>query len=105
MPIYEYEREDGSTFEYHQSMKDQALAECPTTGQKVRRIITGGQINPHLKGGGWTGKDISREEFHRRNLAKDPFYTTLSDHKKIIEDRTKKREAVFKPPKQNFTEL
>ncbi len=52
MPTYEYKREDGTTFEIMQSMSDDALTSCPTTGQKVRRIISGGG-GVVYKGEGW----------------------------------------------------
>ncbi len=42
MPTYEYRREDGSTFEVIQGINDEPLETCPTTGQKVERIISGG---------------------------------------------------------------
>jgi putative FmdB family regulatory protein len=42
MPTYEYKREDGSTFEYQQGINDDPLETCPETGQKVKRIISGG---------------------------------------------------------------
>ena len=42
MPRYEYKRADGSTFEINQRMSDNPLTECPTTGQPVKRIISGG---------------------------------------------------------------
>lgn len=42
MPTYEYKREDGSTFEIFQSMSEDALKVCPTTGQPVKRMISGG---------------------------------------------------------------
>ncbi|MCC5942920.1 MAG: zinc ribbon domain-containing protein [Balneolaceae bacterium] len=42
MPTYEYKREDGTTFEKLQGINDAPLTECPETGQKVRRIISGG---------------------------------------------------------------
>lgn len=42
MPTYEYKREDGSVFEFMQKMSDAPLKVCPTTGQKVTRIISGG---------------------------------------------------------------
>ncbi|REL24759.1 zinc ribbon domain-containing protein [Rhodohalobacter sp. SW132] len=42
MPTYEYKREDGTTFEVFQSMSDDALTVCPTTGQPVKRMISGG---------------------------------------------------------------
>lgn len=42
MPTYEYKREDGSVFEILQGINDKALETCPDTGQKVKRIISGG---------------------------------------------------------------
>ncbi len=41
MPIYEYRREDGTTFEVMQSITEDALTVCPTTGQKVTKHRTG----------------------------------------------------------------
>jgi putative FmdB family regulatory protein len=52
MPVYEYQREDGSIFEMSQRMSDAALEICPTTGQKVRRLISGGS-GVIYKGDGW----------------------------------------------------
>lgn len=42
MPTYEYKREDGTTFEVLQSMSEEPLKVCPTTGQSVKRLISGG---------------------------------------------------------------
>lgn len=42
MPTYEYKREDGTTFEVTQGINDEPLKKCPETGQKVKRVITGG---------------------------------------------------------------
>lgn len=42
MPTYEYKREDGTVFEVFQNMNDNALTECPDTGQSVKRLISGG---------------------------------------------------------------
>ena len=55
MPIYEYEREDGTRFELIQKMSDEPLASCPDTGQKVKRLISESAF--HLKGGGWYKTD------------------------------------------------
>jgi putative FmdB family regulatory protein len=56
MPIYEYKRRsDGSIFEIHQSMKDEPLKKCPTTGDDVERIISASAF--HLKGSGWYTTD------------------------------------------------
>lgn len=52
MPTYEYKREDGTTFEIIQKMSEPALTTCPTTGQKVRRVISGGG-GVVYKGDGW----------------------------------------------------
>ena len=57
MPIYEYEREDGTRFEIIQKMSDDALSECPTTGQKVKRLVSPSAF--HLKGGGWYKTDYA----------------------------------------------
>lgn len=40
MPTYVYKRDDGSTFEFDQSITEDPLEECPETGQEVERIIT-----------------------------------------------------------------
>lgn len=42
MPTYEYKREDGTTFEVMQGINDEPLKKCPDTGQKVKRVISGG---------------------------------------------------------------
>lgn len=39
MPVYTYRREDGTTFDIQQKFLDDPLTVCPTTGQKVVRII------------------------------------------------------------------
>ncbi len=42
MPTYLYRREDGTTFEIEQRITEDSLETCPTTGQAVKRVITGG---------------------------------------------------------------
>ena len=61
MPTYVYRREDGSTFEIEQSIKDDALTTCPTTGQKVTRIIAGG-TGLIFKGSGFYLTDYARKQ-------------------------------------------
>lgn len=56
MPTYEYKREDGSTFEITQKMSDDALKTCPTTGQPVKRMISGG-TGVVYKGSGYYNTD------------------------------------------------
>ena len=56
MPTYVYRRADGSTFEVFQRITEDALEECPTTGQPVRRVISGG-TGFILKGSGFYQTD------------------------------------------------
>lgn len=72
MPTYEYKREDGSTFEVWQGINDEPLTECPETGQKVRRVISGG-AGVVYKGDGWyvtDYKDNDRKEKARKEKEK-----------------------------------
>jgi putative FmdB family regulatory protein len=56
MPTYEYRRKDGSVFTIQQRMSEDALTLCPTTGQQVERIISGGG-GVIYKGSGWYVKE------------------------------------------------
>jgi putative FmdB family regulatory protein len=51
MPIYVYERADGSRFEIRQGFHDDALTTCPDTDQPVRRVINPAPVI--FKGSGW----------------------------------------------------
>lgn len=59
MPTYIYRREDGTTFEIEQRITEDALATCPTTGQPVTRVITGG-TGLIFKGSGFYLTDYAR---------------------------------------------
>lgn len=67
MPTYEYKREDGTTFEIKQSIKDEPLEKCPDTGQKVKRMISGGG-GVVYKGDGWYVTDYKNND--RKEKAK-----------------------------------
>lgn len=60
MPTYEYKREDGSTFEIDQRITEDALKVCPTTGQPVKRLISGG-AGLVFKGSGFYLTDYARK--------------------------------------------
>ena len=49
MPVYEYRRPDGSTFEVLQSFSDDPLTHDPETGVPVARVLHPPAI--HVKGG------------------------------------------------------
>src|SRR6476659_3056932 len=55
MPIYVYERADGSRFEIRQGFNDSALTEDPETGVPVRRVLQPAPII--FKGSGWYKTD------------------------------------------------
>lgn len=60
MPTYEYKREDGTTFEIEQRITEEPLKECPTTGQPVKRLISGG-AGLVFKGSGFYLTDYARK--------------------------------------------
>ena len=60
MPTYTYRREDGTTFEIEQRITEDALQTCPTTGQAVTRIVTGG-AGLVFKGSGFYLTDYARK--------------------------------------------
>jgi predicted nucleic acid-binding Zn ribbon protein len=63
VPVYVYRRQDGSTFEIEQRMTADGLVSCPTTGQRVERVLQ--PFTPHYKGTGFYSTD------HRRPKVKE----------------------------------
>ncbi len=55
MPIYEYKRADGTTFEVIQKFSDDPLTNDPETGEPVERVYTAPAI--HFKGSGFHNTD------------------------------------------------
>lgn len=78
MPTYEYKREDGSTFEISQRMSEDSLTICPTTGQKVKRVISGGS-GVVYKGGGWYVTDYKNGG--NKDTSTSPEATTKASEK------------------------
>lgn len=60
MPTYVYKREDGTTFELEQRITADSLTHCPTTGQRVERVISGG-TGLIFKGSGFYITDYARK--------------------------------------------
>jgi putative FmdB family regulatory protein len=67
MPIYEYRRPDGSTFEILQSFSDEALTSDPETGVKVQRVLHAPAV--HFKGKGFYNTDYGTRKRQRENAA------------------------------------
>ena len=63
MPIYEYRRPDGSTFEVEQRMSEDALTEDPETGVPVERVLH--PVAIHFKGKGFHNTDYGTRRRNR----------------------------------------
>jgi putative FmdB family regulatory protein len=63
MPIYEYRRPDGSTFEVLQSFSDDPLTEDPETGVPVERVFHAPAV--HFKGSGFYNTDYGTRKRQR----------------------------------------
>lgn len=63
MPLYEYRRPDGSTFEVLQSFSDAPLTADPESGVPVERVLHAPAI--HFKGKGFYATDVGREKQRR----------------------------------------
>src|SRR5476649_503091 len=67
MPIYEYRRPDGSTFELQQSFSEDALTTDPDTGVPVERVLHAPAV--HFKGKGFYNTDYGTRNRQRETAA------------------------------------
>jgi putative FmdB family regulatory protein len=67
MPIYEYRRPDGSTFEVVQSFSDEPLTHDPETGVEVQRVLHPPAV--HFKGKGFYNTDYGTRKRQRESAA------------------------------------
>src|SRR3984885_11207227 len=67
MPIYEYRRPDGTTFEIQQSFSEEALTVDPDTGVAVERGLHAPAV--HFKGKGFYNTDYGRRKRQRVTAA------------------------------------
>ena len=67
MPIYEYRRTDGTTFEVLQSIMDDPLTTDPDTGQPVERVLHAPAV--HFKGSGFYNTDYGTRKRAREKAA------------------------------------
>jgi putative FmdB family regulatory protein len=63
MPIYEYRRPNGTTFEVMQKFSDDALTVDPDTGVPVQRVLHAPAI--HFKGKGFHNTDYGTKRRNR----------------------------------------
>jgi predicted nucleic acid-binding Zn ribbon protein len=67
MPIYEYRRPDGTTFEMQQSFSDEPLKVDPDTGVPVERVLHPPAV--HFKGKGFYNTDYGTRKRQRETAA------------------------------------
>lgn len=67
MPIYEYRRPDGTTFEVQQPFSDEPLAVDPDTGVPVERVLHPPAV--HFKGKGFYNTDYGTRARQRETAA------------------------------------
>jgi predicted nucleic acid-binding Zn ribbon protein len=58
VPVYVYRRQDGSTLEIEQRISEDSLVSCPTTGQRIERVLQ--PFIPRYKGTGLYSTDHRR---------------------------------------------
>lgn len=81
MPIFVYEREDGTVFEEILKYKDRDITVCPTTGQQCTRVEFPG-ANFHLKGGGW-----EKDGYRPRPKAKRTIESHIDEHRSDLKEQ------------------
>ena len=86
MPIYEYRRPDGTTFEVLQRMSDDPLTEDPETGVPVERVFRPPAI--HFKGSGFHNTDYGTR---KRNREKES--SSSSNDSKPAEKKTESKSS------------
>src|SRR5271170_373901 len=67
MPIYEYRRPDGTTFEIQQSFSDETLKVDPESGVPVERVLHAPAV--HFKGKGFYNTDYGTRNRQRESAA------------------------------------
>jgi predicted nucleic acid-binding Zn ribbon protein len=95
MPIYEYRRPDGTTFELQQGFSEESLTIDPDTGVPVERVLHAPAV--HFKGKGFYNTDYGTRKRQRENAA-----SSDSSSKSDSTDKTdaKKDESPSKPEKK-----
>jgi putative FmdB family regulatory protein len=69
MPIYEYERPDGTTFDVIQTFDEEPLKKDPESGEPVRRVLHAPAV--HFKGKGFYSTDYGTRKRQRELAAQD----------------------------------
>ena len=79
MPIYEYRRPDGTTFEVMQAFSDDPLTADPETGVPVERVFRPPAI--HFKGKGFHNTDYGTRKRNREKSESSDGASTSAEKK------------------------
>ena len=93
MPLYEYRRPDGTTFEVLQSFSDPALTEDPETGVPVVRVLHAPAV--HFKGKGFYATDVGSQR--QRRLLDRAAEQGANDHDDKMRAQRAERAKAKKP--------
>src|SRR5271165_6493719 len=91
MPIYEYRRPDGTTFELQQSFSDDPLTVDPDTGVPVERVLHAPAV--HFKGKGFYNTDYGTRNRQRESAAAEK----TSAEKSSAEKSSAEKSSAEKP--------
>lgn len=91
MPIYEYKRPDGTTFEIQQAFSDDPLMLDPESGVPVERVLHAPAV--HFKGKGFYNTDYGTRKRQRENAA-----STDSSSKGDSKDKADAKKTESKDP-------
>jgi len=105
MPIYEYRRPDGTTFEIQQTFAEDALTVDPETGVPVERVLHPPAV--HFKGKGFYNTDYGTRNRQRETAAaadkpsseKSPDSSSSSSSSSTASSETKSEKADKAPAK------
>jgi putative FmdB family regulatory protein len=102
MPIYEYRRPDGTTFEVMQSFTDEPLSKDPETGVPVEKVLHAPAI--HFKGKGFHNTDYgtrrrNRELKESAEKGADNYEAKQAD-KAADKAKAEKKDTAAKPEKK-----
>ena len=94
MPIYEYRRPDGTTFELLQSITAEPLTQDPETGVPVERVLHAPAV--HFKGSGFYNTDYGTKKRARETKEageKSSSSSSSSDSSSSSSDTSSKSES------------
>ena len=96
MPIYEYRRPDGTTFEIQQSFSDDALTVDPDTGVPVERVLHAPAV--HFKGKGFYNTDYGTRKRQRETAAAAEGSSARTRPRRTLKDSSSRQTPPRPPP-------